>query len=152
MPSPHSKNPEVRLRDILENIQAIREFTAGMDSDQLAADRRTLYAVIRALEIISEATRRLPTEYKDRHAKIDWVAIAAAGNIYRHEYEGVDEKLIWHTIQHDLAPLEAVVNSELEFAAEAGRQGLAVASSEHAKEEQDFIDSISDWPEKPPSR
>jgi len=72
MPSPRSKNPEVRLRDILENIQAVREFTAGMDGGQLAGDRRTLYAVIRALEIISEATRRLPAEYKDRHPKIDW--------------------------------------------------------------------------------
>jgi len=36
MPSPRSKNPEVRLRDILENIQAVREFTAGMDGGQLA--------------------------------------------------------------------------------------------------------------------
>jgi uncharacterized protein with HEPN domain len=86
MPLPRSKNPEVRLRDILDNIQVIREFTVGMDSDRLAADRRTLYAVIRALEIISEATRRLSTEYKDRHPGIDWVAIAAAGNIYRHEW------------------------------------------------------------------
>jgi uncharacterized protein with HEPN domain len=115
-----------------------------MDSDRLAADRRSLYAVIRALEIISEATRRLSTEYKDRHPGIDWVAIAAAGNIYRHEYEGVDEKLIWQTIQHDLTPLEAAVNSELEIAAEARQRALAVANSEQAKDDQDFVDPISE--------
>jgi uncharacterized protein with HEPN domain len=114
MPSAHSKNPEVRLRDILENIAAIREFTLGMDPARMAADRRTLYAVVRALEIISEATRRLPEELKTRHPEIDWVAVAAAGNIYRHEYEGVDEKLIWQTIQHGLEPLEKAVRSELE--------------------------------------
>jgi uncharacterized protein with HEPN domain len=113
MPSAHSKSPEIRLRDILENIQAIRDFTKGMDLGQFSADRRTLYAVVRALEIISEATRRLPAELKDRHPQIDWVAVAAAGNIYRHEYEGVDEKLVWKTVQTDLAPLETVVTAEL---------------------------------------
>ena len=58
-----------------------------------AQDRKTVYAVVRALEIISEASRRLPTEITGRHAEIDWVAIAAAGNVYRHEYEAVDESL-----------------------------------------------------------
>lgn len=114
MLSPLSKNPEVRLRDILENIDAIREFTAGMERSDLAADRRSLYAVIRALEIISEASRRLPDAIRDRHPEIDWTAVAAAGNIYRHEYEGVDERLIWQTIQHDLDPLEEAVRAELE--------------------------------------
>ena len=109
----HSKSPEVRLRDIAENISAIREFTAGMDAASLAADRKTLYAVVRALEIISEATRRLPVDLKARHRSIDWTAVAAAGNVYRHEYEGVDEILIWNTVEHDLPKLEAVVVAEL---------------------------------------
>jgi len=135
MPSPHSKNPEVRLQDILENIQAVREFTAGMDLNQFSVDRRTLYAVVRALEIISEATRRLPEDSKFRHPEIDWVAVAAAGNIYRHEYEGVDERLIWKTLQTDLEPLEAVARAELEFMKEARRQSDAVAHSESAKED-----------------
>jgi len=114
MPSARSKNPEVRLRDVVENVAAIREFTRDMDAAGLARDRRTLYAVVRALEIISEATRRLPEGLKARHPEIDWAAIAAAGNIYRHEYEGVDERLIWQTIQHDLEPLESAIRSELE--------------------------------------
>lgn len=109
----HSKNPEVRLRDIAENIAAIREFTAGMGPGALAADRKTLYAVVRALEIISEATRRLPAELKARHPSIDWVAIAAAGNVYRHEYEGVDEILIWKTVEDGLAELDAAIHEEL---------------------------------------
>jgi uncharacterized protein with HEPN domain len=87
-----------------------------MDYSTFAADRRTLYAVIRALEIISEATRRLPMELKDRHPGIDWVAVAAAGNIYRHEYESVDENLVWRTIQHDLDILRTVAAVELERA------------------------------------
>jgi uncharacterized protein with HEPN domain len=41
------------------------------------------------------------------------VAIAAAGNVYRHEYEAVDEALIWHTIQHDPAAFRSVAEEEL---------------------------------------
>jgi uncharacterized protein with HEPN domain len=58
-----------------------------------------LFAAIRALEVISEASRRLPNEMKDRHSQIDWAAVAAAGNIYRHEYDVVNPRRIWRTTQ-----------------------------------------------------
>lgn len=109
-----SKNPAQRLRDIVDNIDAIEVFTAKMDFATFSADRKTVYAVVRALEIVSEASRRLPSELKDRHPEIDWGAVAAAGNIYRHEYESVDERLIWHTVRHDLGGLRSVASAELE--------------------------------------
>jgi uncharacterized protein with HEPN domain len=109
-----SKNPAQRLCDIVENIDAIEAFTARMDFATFAADRKTVYAVVRALEIISEASRRLPTELKGRHPDIDWVAVSAAGNIYRHEYDGVDEVLIWHTVRQSLGSLREVAAMELE--------------------------------------
>jgi uncharacterized protein with HEPN domain len=109
-----SKNPAQRLCDIVENIDAIAVFTAGMDFEAFAADRKTLYAVVRAMEIVSEASRRLPGEVKERHPEIDWIAVAAAGNVYRHEYEGVDETLIWHSVRHDLAALREAAVIELE--------------------------------------
>ncbi|MBI5281951.1 MAG: DUF86 domain-containing protein [Candidatus Solibacter usitatus] len=102
-----SKNPAQRLRDIRDNIDAVLSFTARMDFPQFCSDRRTVYTVTRALEIISEASRRLPDDLKERHPAIDWVAVAASGNIYRHEYESVDETILWQTIQHDLTPLFA---------------------------------------------
>jgi uncharacterized protein with HEPN domain len=82
-----SKNPAQRLRDIIDNIDAILTFTAGMDFEAFRKDRRMVYAVVRALEIISEASRRVPREALDRHPAIDWAAIAGAGNIYRHDYD-----------------------------------------------------------------
>jgi uncharacterized protein with HEPN domain len=114
MPSVPSKNPAQRLQDIPDNIDAIREFVGALDFPAFAADRRTTYAVVRALEIISEAVKRLPSELKDRQRAIDWAAVAAAGNIYRHEYDAVEENLIWHTIQHDLEPLKRAIASELQ--------------------------------------
>lgn len=67
----------------------------------------------RALEIISEASRRLPEDFKARNSSIDWVAIAAAGNVYRHEYEAVDDALLWHTAKHSLDALDVAVREEL---------------------------------------
>jgi uncharacterized protein with HEPN domain len=114
MPSMPSKSPAQRLRDIIDNIDAINAFTEQMDFACFAADQKTRYAVVRALEIISEASRRLPAELTDRHPEIDWIAVAAAGNVYRHEYEGVDEKLIWHMVTHGLAELRRIAVFELE--------------------------------------
>src|SRR5579863_7585873 len=94
-----SKNPAQRLADIIDNVDAIQGFTAELDFPAFRADRKTVYAVVRALEIISEASRRLPDDLLRRHLEIDWAAVAAAGNVYRHEYEAVDEALIWHTVQ-----------------------------------------------------
>ena len=85
-----------------------------MDFDAFRSSRKTVYAVTRALEIISEASRRLPDELKTRHSALDWPAIAAAGNVYRHEYETVDDALIWHTLKHNLDRLEATVRIELD--------------------------------------
>ena len=108
-----SKNPAQRWRDIVDNIDAIGTFTEGLDLATFTADRKTVYAVVRALEIVSEASRRIPAEFKDRFREIDWAAIAAAGNVYRHEYEAVDETLIWHTARHDLGALRSVAVAEL---------------------------------------
>jgi uncharacterized protein with HEPN domain len=79
----------------------------------LPGDRKTVYAVTRALEIISEAARRLPEDLKNRHPSIDWTAVAASGNVYRHEYEAVDSTLLWHTVQQELPVLLNAVSKEL---------------------------------------
>jgi uncharacterized protein with HEPN domain len=108
-----SKNPAQRLQDILDNIDAIQAFLGETDLARFTDDRKTLYAVTRALEIISEASRRLPEELKGRHPKIDWLAVAASGNVYRHEYESVDEVQLWYTVQRELIDLRDAVVSEL---------------------------------------
>jgi uncharacterized protein with HEPN domain len=108
-----SKNPAQRLADIIDNIDAIQGFTADLDLAAFRTDRKTVYAVVRALEIISEASRRLPSDLLGRHPEIDWAAVAAAGNVYRHDYEAVDEALIWHTARHGLAVLRRVAEKEL---------------------------------------
>jgi len=108
-----SKDSRQRLHDIVENIDAVKNFVAGLDFTAFCADRKTVYAATRALEIISEASRRLDSELKQRYPRVDWPAVAAAGNVYRHEYESVDEMQLWHTIQHELDSLRNAVTAEL---------------------------------------
>lgn len=101
------------MRDIAHHIDLALHFAAGFDYDTFCADPRTIYAVTRCLEIISEASRRLPDDLKARHPSIAWRDMAAAGNIYRHDYEDVVEQQVWDAVQIDLPPLRAVVEREL---------------------------------------
>ena len=101
------------LRDIVHHIDLAAEFAAGLDRDAFAADLRAIYAVTRCLEIISEASRRLPEDLKARHPAIAWKQMAAAGNVYRHNYEDVAAHLVWETVQQALPPLRAVIADEL---------------------------------------
>lgn len=108
-----SRTEHLALRGILENIELAQSFSQGMTLAEFQADRRTVYAVTRCLEIISEASRRLTPELKKRHAGIDWIKIAASGNIYRHGYQVVRDEILWNTLAHALQPLKVVVETEL---------------------------------------
>jgi uncharacterized protein with HEPN domain len=102
-----------RLNDIRHNIELARSFVSGHSYEAFCADQRTVYAVVRCLEISSEATRRLTTDLKQRHPSLPWSNIAGAGNIYRHDYERVLHEIVWQTVK-DLDPLWRTVQLELE--------------------------------------
>jgi len=85
----HSDPAATPLRDILYHIDLAQYFSTGLDRTTFLRDLRTTFAVTRCLEIISEASRRLPPLIKDRHPAIPWKRMAAAGNVYRHDYEDV---------------------------------------------------------------
>jgi len=98
------------LRDILHHIDLAESFIANYDD---SAFRKDLNAVTRCLEIISEASRRVPDDIKARHPLIEWRQMAGAGNIYRHDYEDVSAEFVWNTVQRALPALRSVVVTEL---------------------------------------
>lgn len=108
-----SKEASQALEDILDNILLASSFVKNMTYQAFLEDKRTVYAVIRALEIISEATRRLPEEIYNRHPYIPWAGIKGSGNIYRHDYEDVLESRVWATVINASPPLEGVIREEL---------------------------------------
>lgn len=101
------------LRDIARHIELASSFVAGITFEAFRDDLRTVYAVTRCLEIISEASRRLPAELKARHPSIAWREMAGAGNVYRHDYEDVAASYVWATVQNYLSPLRVVIAAEL---------------------------------------
>lgn len=98
---------------MLHHIDLAMHFTDGFDQARFQGDTRTLYAITRCLEIISEASRRLSDELKARHPEIEWKQMAGAGNVYRHDYEDVAARFVWETVQRSLPPLRTVVAQEL---------------------------------------
>ena len=111
MPFNDAKAP---LLDILENIARAKAFVKDIDFKTFTEEPIYSYAVIRALEIISEASRKLPAELKDRYPDIPWKQIAGSGNIYRHDYEDVLERIVWETVHNALGPLMDAVKTELD--------------------------------------
>lgn len=108
------ENDHAPLLDIFENIARAKSFVKDIDYKSFSESPLHSYAVVRALEIISEASRRLSDDLKGRHPHIPWKQIAGSGNIFRHDYEDVLEKIVWDTVHGALSPLEDVVNKELE--------------------------------------
>jgi uncharacterized protein with HEPN domain len=112
MPSERS-NPKAYLFHIRDNITLGRRFVDGFDYDRFRNNQLVFYAVTRTLEIISEASRRLPAAIKARYLEIPWADVAGAGNVYRHDYEDVRQRAVWNTVQKHLPPLLAGVEQEL---------------------------------------
>ena len=92
---------------MLHHIDLAARFLEGFQYAAFRDDVRTVYAVTRCLEIISEASRRLPDELNARHPSIPWKQVAGAGNVYRHDYEDVAVQYIWDTVHRASAVMRA---------------------------------------------
>lgn len=92
------RDVRVYLEDIRENLRYAREFTSELSSAaELAANRKTLYAVVRALEIVGEATKQIPREIRDQAPAVPWIAMAGMRDRLIHGYRQVDVNLVWQT-------------------------------------------------------
>lgn len=99
------KDWRVRVEDILEAIERIHRYTAGMSAADFVADDRTVDAVIRNLEIVGEAAKRVPQWVTERHPAIPWSRMTEMRNILVHEYHSVDPAIVFDTARHELPPL-----------------------------------------------
>lgn len=102
------------LADMLEAMTKARQFVEGMSFDQFSGDDKTVYAVIRALEIIGEAAKRIPAEVKAQQGSIPWREIAGMRDKLTHDYFGVNLTVVWKTVTEDLPALESGVRALLE--------------------------------------
>ncbi len=87
-----SRRSQLRVQDILDAIDRIHSYVAGMDYEHFLADRKTQDAVTRNIEIIGEAARALPEDFQERHADVPWSEIVAMRNVIVHNTLGYFRK------------------------------------------------------------
>lgn len=93
----HSR-PQELLHDILDFVSRIESWSPAA-SAEAAADEKTLYAVLHALQYIGEAVSRLPVEVTNLAPQIPWTKIRAMRNLIAHDYVGIDSTIVWRTVQ-----------------------------------------------------
>ena len=102
------------IEDIQEGIYRILSYTDGKTRKEFLADLRTQDAVVRNIEIIGEATKKLPVNFMKDHADIPWKAMAGTRDKLVHDYFGVNYDVVWRIIRDDLPSLLEKINAILE--------------------------------------
>lgn len=113
----------LRITDILEAMAKIEDYIAGMTRDAFLADRLTIDAVTRNIEIIGEAAAYVPGKVKKRNNGIPWEKLRKFRNYLAHEYFGVDDRMVWETATRNLPPLRPALERALKERFEVRMKG-----------------------------
>lgn len=95
------------ILDILSSIQELGEFTEGIDLEEFVKDKKTVNAVIRSLEVMGEAAKKIPSEIRDKYPSIPWKYMASMRDKLIHEYHGIDLEIVWEVIKKEIPPLQS---------------------------------------------
>ncbi|MGI8602093.1 MAG: HepT-like ribonuclease domain-containing protein [Verrucomicrobiales bacterium] len=99
------RDPALLLEDMRAALEKIARYTAGMQRAAFLADEKTVDAVVRNLEIIGEASKQVPEEFKALHPALPWSQMAGLRNRIVHDYAGIDLELIWDIVGNSLPAL-----------------------------------------------
>jgi uncharacterized protein with HEPN domain len=103
------RDESLYLKDILESINAIFEYTISLNFEKFILDRKSFQATVREFEIIGEAVKKLSDTTLLQYPEIQWRDIIDFRNILIHEYFGIDGELVWNVIKEDLPNLKSAV-------------------------------------------
>lgn len=107
------KSDKVYLQDILDAISDIERFVRGVSSTEFMRSKEKQYAVIRALEIMGEATKQVSKDLRVKHPEVPWKDIAGMRDKLIRAYFGVKTELVWETVRQKLPQLKKNINTLL---------------------------------------
>jgi uncharacterized protein with HEPN domain len=102
------------LNDMLEAADKVALFIRGMTEEQFLVDEKTQYAVVRALEIIGEAAKKVPAAFRTRHPDLPWREVAGMRDKLVHDYFGVNAAVVWKTATEDAPGIAAALKKMID--------------------------------------
>ena len=103
------KNIKLYISDILESVEKIEEYTNSISEAEFLKNTQSQDSVIRRIEIIGEAVKRIPSEFRDKHPDIPWKKIAGMRDILAHEYASVLMSRVWKVAKEDILTLKVQI-------------------------------------------
>jgi len=108
------KHPIEYLRHILDECRFILNATSDMTKDQLLEDEVMKRAVVRSLEIIGEASKKIPADVKLKWQSISWKNIAGMRDRLIHDYIGINYSIVWDVVLNKIPELERQIASAID--------------------------------------
>jgi len=99
------KDDEVRLKHILDAVREAVGFIEGKDRENLETDRKLNLSLVRLLEIIGEAAKRITNDFRKEHPELPWKSMIGMKDRLIHGYFDINLDIIWKTVKNDLPPL-----------------------------------------------
>ena len=84
-------------------------FIEGMSYDEFKSDDKSIFAVIRAIEIIGEATKHIPDDARQKYPEIPWKDMAGMRDVLIHDYIGVDVETVWLTVKEKIPQIKPLI-------------------------------------------
>ena len=112
------RSTKVFFQDILHAASKLRLYVDGLTLETFRKDERTIDAVIRNLEVIGEATKKIPQHIRSANPNVEWKQIAGLRDILIHEYFGIDVEIVWDIVQNHVPAYAEAIERILEESSE----------------------------------
>jgi len=94
------------LRHMLDEIEYIEHAKQETDKHSFFSDETLKRSFVRSIEVIGEAAKKLPEDFRQRHNELPWQKIAGMRDKLIHDYFGIDYGLVWDVVEHNLPELK----------------------------------------------